>query len=352
MSRRENDNQSSINSWIPVFIMLFVCWPIGLIMLYSKNKRSTASGKEKRRGVSGTGLLLILMGILMLQGSGDAVGIFALLGGAAVFGYSRYMKARQRMYEKYKNVIGERKTVPISALSLMMNIPFDQVKRDVGRMIDEGYFGEHAYIDNRSNLFVADSRFAPEESFESAPNRQDEEQPAAEEAACAAQPEEEFPDNRIEREFEGKLNQIRMANLAVKDEKVSEKITRIEKITANIFELVSKRPEKADQIHTFMNYYLPTTLKLLDSYSLLERQSAQGENILSARRNIEKMMDQLVWAFEQQLDQMFESEARDISTDIRVLETMMARDGLSENPYVLPRRSRPEEAAARQEQEK
>ena len=80
-----------------------------------------------------------------------------------------------------------------------------------------------------------------------------------------------------------------------------------------------------------MNYYLPTTLKLLKSYSLMEKQSYQGENIQAARKKIESILDTLIHAFEQQQDRLFRSEALDVESDISVLETMMASDGLLEN---------------------
>ena len=79
-----------------------------------------------------------------------------------------------------------------------------------------------------------------------------------------------------------------------------------------------------------MNYYLPTTLKLLKSYSLMEKQSYQGETIQQSRKKIEDVLATLVHAFEQQQDKLFQSDALDVETDISVLETMMASDGLTE----------------------
>jgi len=77
-----------------------------------------------------------------------------------------------------------------------------------------------------------------------------------------------------------------------------------------------------------MNYYLPTTFKLLKSYSLMEKQSYQGENIVASRKKIEDILDSLITAFEQQQDRLFRTEALDVEADIQVLETMMAKDGL------------------------
>ncbi len=84
-----------------------------------------------------------------------------------------------------------------------------------------------------------------------------------------------------------------------------------------------------------MNYYLPTTVKLLTSYGMRERQSYQGENIIAARKNIEDILSTLVYAFEKQLDKLFAAEAIDISSDIQVLETMIAKDGLTRQAMQL-----------------
>lgn len=96
-----------------------------------------------------------------------------------------------------------------------------------------------------------------------------------------------------------------------------------------MYSFVALNPEREIEVHKFMNYYLPTTMKLLKSYSLLERQSYQGENIVASRHDIEEILGTLVHAFEKQLDQLFAADAVDISSDITVLETMIAKDGLS-----------------------
>ena len=81
-----------------------------------------------------------------------------------------------------------------------------------------------------------------------------------------------------------------------------------------------------------MNYYLPTTLKLLSSYDKLEDTGITGTNISETMLSIERMMNTIVMAFEKQLDSLYGAEALDISTDITVLENMMAREGLVDSP--------------------
>ena len=130
-------------------------------------------------------------------------------------------------------------------------------------------------------------------------------------------------------ESEATLAKLKQLNDDIADEEVSRKIDRIGMLTGDIYAFVALNPERAGEVRKFMNYYLPTTMKLLTSYSLLEKQSYQGENIVNARHDIEKILETLVHAFEKQLDQLFATDAVDISSDIQVLETMIAKDGLS-----------------------
>lgn len=126
------------------------------------------------------------------------------------------------------------------------------------------------------------------------------------------------------------VSEMRRLNDSIKDVKISAQISHLESTTAKIIDAVVEKPAKLPQIRKFMNYYLPTTLKLLKSYDMLENQSYQGENIVASRRKIESVLDMLIAAYEKQLDRLFGNDALDIATDIDVLETMMAGDGLTE----------------------
>ena len=108
-------------------------------------------------------------------------------------------------------------------------------------------------------------------------------------------------------------------------------IDRLEDLSAKIFAQVKSDPSKLPQIRKFMDYYLPTTLKLLNAYDRMGAQGVSGENIDNTMQRVESMMSTIVAAFEKQLDMLFGSEAMDISTDITVLENMMKREGLSED---------------------
>lgn len=127
------------------------------------------------------------------------------------------------------------------------------------------------------------------------------------------------------------LRKLRAANDAIPDEALSEDIDRMERASADIFRYIADHPEKAPQIRKFMNYYLPTTLKLLGSYERLSRQSVKGENITSTMFNIAGMMHTVADAFEKQLDSLFTDEAMDISADITVFESMLEQEGFVED---------------------
>ena len=122
--------------------------------------------------------------------------------------------------------------------------------------------------------------------------------------------------------------EIRRLNDDIDDAAVSAQIERIEKATAGILRTIDARPERAPEARRFMNYYLPTTMKMLESYRLMEDQSYQGENIRESRRSIEAVLEKLATAAERQQDRLYRAEAMDVETDIEVLETMMRADGL------------------------
>ena len=115
----------------------------------------------------------------------------------------------------------------------------------------------------------------------------------------------------------------------IEDEKISADIRRLEVVSQKIFDQVKADPSKLSQIRKFMDYYLPTTLKLLNAYDRMAATGVSGENIDTTKQRVERMMGTIVTAFEKQLDSLFGADALDISTDITVLETMMAREGLT-----------------------
>lgn len=160
----------------------------------------------------------------------------------------------------------------------------------------------------------------PEPVVESEPEPEPEPEPAAEPKIEA-----------LMRERDLAIGEMRRLNDAIEDAHISEQIDKLESLTAKIIDHVLQSPDKQPQIRKFLNYYLPTTIKLLNAYDRMGSAGVSGENIDGTMKKIEDMLQTIIIAFEQQLDSLFQGEAMDISADISVLETLLAGEGLSGN---------------------
>ena len=127
------------------------------------------------------------------------------------------------------------------------------------------------------------------------------------------------------------IAQIRKCNDAIPGKEISEKISRMELIVQRIFQRVDTNPEVVPDLKKMMDYYLPMTVKLLNAYAEMDSQPVQGETMISSKREIEATLDTLNLAFEKLLDDLFEDTAMDISSDISVLQTLLAQEGLTED---------------------
>ena len=213
-------------------------------------------------------------------------------------------------YRSYLAMIGQKRSISISSLASATGSPVSRIWDDLEDMLDDGFFPA-GFLDRGSGRLVISG-----DGLEDAPDASAGKN-AAEETAPAAE--------------DAVLAEIRAVSGAVDNPRLSAQIDRIGDITAKILEYQRSRPEKAPQLHSFLSYYLPTTLKILRAYSQLEDQEVCGENITSAMGRIEGMMDKVVEGFEKQLDQLFQGDAMDITTDVEVLERMLAKDGLSDH---------------------
>ena len=127
------------------------------------------------------------------------------------------------------------------------------------------------------------------------------------------------------------VRRIKAANDAIPGEVISAKISRMELLVDRIFDRVEQNPDSVNDMRRMMDYYLPTTMKLLEAYEELDAQPVQGENIISSKKEIEDTIDTLNLAFEKLLDSLFQDTAWDVSSDISVLHTMLAQEGLTED---------------------
>ena len=136
-------------------------------------------------------------------------------------------------------------------------------------------------------------------------------------------------------ECDAYIQKIHQCNEDLPGEEISNKLNRLELVVTRILDEAKKRPGEVPQLRKFMDYYMPTTWKLLDAYRTFEREPIQSENIQKTKREIEQSLDTINSAFEKLLDDLFQTTAWDISSDISVLETMLAQEGLTGNNLEL-----------------
>ena len=261
-----------------------------------------------------------LASVAMLAGSGWMLG-----SGVGT------MKTVSR-FRAYKKLLGQKTQCALDKLARAVgkDVPF--VRRDVQKMIGRGYFLEGHLDHEQKHLIISDDTYR---QFEQARLQLEAAQKQrAAEAANALDP-------RIKEVLDkgsAFIAQIRKCNDDIPGEIVSEKIDNIELLVRKIFDRARSNPEIIPDLKKLMDYYLPMTVKLLTAYADMDAQPVQGENIQNSKREIEATLDTLDQAFRKLLDELYQETAMDISSDISVLNAMLAREGLTEDELTKMRK--------------
>lgn len=326
--------------------------------LYGKTSGHTASGVLK---IVGGGLLscvtlaltIVLMGsnlwygwplitpevVVMLLGFGGSAGL--LCSGIRTL-------SRLGRFKTYRKMLGQKTHIALEKLSRAVGKSVDFVRREVRWMTRRGLFLEGHLDNEQTELITSDetfrhyeqSRLQMEErkrleAAEKAQNAAMAKQ-AAKQKNAPAKPEPEAParDPRVQEVLDkgnAFIAEIRRCNDAIPGEEISGKIDRMETIVRRIFQRAEEHPEIVPDLKKLMDYYLPMTVKLLNAYADMDAQPAQGETIQNSKREIEDVLDTLNAAFEKLLDELFKDTAMDVSSDISVLTTLLAQEGLTED---------------------
>ena len=292
----------------------------------------TDSGRKKARKKAGGGTGLVVGGSVLAAIFGLAVFVLGVIGavenvaemvipigiclpflaggiGMIASGISK--NRRSERYLNYLAYIGANREVDLAPMAASFGTSVGKLCKDLRRMLARGILPT-GYLD------LAEGKlYLTEMGYHAQPRRE------------APPVQEETPQQAAARE-DDILREIRQVNDEIPDEVMSAKIDRIEEITGKILAYQKAHPNKESQLRTFLNYYLPTTLKILRAYAQLDAQGIEGENISAAKKRIEDMMDQVVSGFEKQLDKLFQDDAMDITSDVEVLENMLKKDGLSD----------------------
>ncbi|SHO50590.1 5-bromo-4-chloroindolyl phosphate hydrolysis family protein [Anaerocolumna xylanovorans] len=293
------------------------------------------------------------IGAFVLAMIGQLTGRWGLFGSIAIgllpfFGVSCCMAARggsiRKRLQRFRRYIGlfqGRTYYSIKELAAGIGQSHKYVLKDLRRMISIGMFPEgrideqetclmlnresySQYLELQKNIRIQAAGGAVKEI-----KKENQEAPKASADAEANQ--------QVRKAIEAGricIQQIREANEAIPGEEISRKLDRLEDVIGKIFNYIEQHPDQLEDIQKFMEYYLPTTLKLVNAYREFEKQSIQGENITAAKKEIEETLDTINLAFENLLDSLFVDVAMDVSSDISVLETLLAQEGLTQKDFV------------------
>ena len=125
------------------------------------------------------------------------------------------------------------------------------------------------------------------------------------------------------------LSEMGRLYMSIKDPAIRVKINELMRVTDKITQDAIADPSDIPQIKKFMNYYLPTTIKLLNAYDRMSSQGIEGENLDKTMKSIDTMLDDAILAYKKMLDSLFANQALDIETEIDVMNTMLIREGLT-----------------------
>ncbi|WP_297634965.1 5-bromo-4-chloroindolyl phosphate hydrolysis family protein [uncultured Clostridium sp.] len=254
--------------------------------------------------------------------------LLAFLGGSALF-LARGVTLRSRLtrFKKYIKLMNNKSYILISDLANLSGLKEKFLIKDLKKMSNSGMFLEAHIDEEKTHFMLSDDVYR---DYINLKKQQMNDKVEEEEEKVNVEDEEEKSTIEIGRDYIEQINSIR-AKLYKTD--LTNKLERLVNIANQIINYVEKNPKKIKDINKFVIHYLPITIKLINSYSELDKQEIQSDNIKNAKNEIENSIDTINIAFERLLDELFEETAMDISSDISVLETLFKQEGLGEKDF-------------------
>ena len=317
-------------------------------MLPAKASKSYKGITYMAVGYSFMGIFGVMSAVFMsLSGVWGGFGIPAvvmlgLTGGFLGMGvHGSRLNARVKRQKQYLQIMGERDTCQLEELAAGTGKSKKYVTRDLKNMIQDQMFRGGAYLDAQETCLMTSQnayrqyqdtmkQYEQRKAEEARLEAQSEYQKKEREKASASYSKEV---QEILKDGQDFIAHIHECNDAIPDEVMSDKLYRLETVVTRIFDRVAKNPESAPDLHKMMSYYLPITRKLVDAYRDMDAQPVGGQNIRKTKKEIEDSLDTINTAFENLLDSFFQDTAWDIASDISVLHTMMAQDGLMKKDF-------------------
>lgn len=310
-----------------------------LPVLYTKNPPGQVAGPLMTvggfamTGIFGLTTLLCGIGTIATAQPEGAVatalmGIFT--GASLAVGITgNNMRKFVKRFKYYVRYLGQKTYCSIEELAHSLGKSESYVKKDLRKMISKEMFLQGHLDRQETCLIVSDDMYKQYVEVQKQADLRKQEEILHQQKVSAV-PEES---RRILEEGREYIAYISRCNAEIPDALMTEKLNRLELIITRIFREVENNPSIAEDLRKFMNYYLPTTRTLVDAYRDMEKETFQGENIENTKKEIEDTIDTINEAFENLLNSFFKERAMDISSDISVLHTMLAQDGLKKGAF-------------------
>ncbi len=291
--------------------------------LYDRSAMKKVVSIFAAAGGYSTGLLFFMIFlILSMTGQWALVGMIfpAILFGFGVWGTVNLIKLTR--FDKYVKTLSGKTYAEIKKLAAAVGKTEKATVKDLKRMIGSGLFLQGHIDEEETCLITSDATYEQYLSTKRSLEDRQAEKEKEEEGLTEAQKE-------IFRAGEDYIREIQRCNDEIPGEEISAKIDRMKHSVEMILSRAKKQPNLTEDLRRLMNYYLPTTVKLLNAYADLDRQGKTSENIDKSKKEIEETIDTLNDAFDKLFDDMFEDTSLDISTDAEVMKTLLKQEGLT-----------------------
>ncbi|MDO4292470.1 MAG: 5-bromo-4-chloroindolyl phosphate hydrolysis family protein [Eubacteriales bacterium] len=289
-------------------VLLTVFGAIGLFFWGLALVVTAAAGAVTQTPVAGGllfyGLLTALSGYMVGKGCG--------------------LRSRIRRAQRYAALAGQNRYLRLKELADQTGQPAGKLIRDIRSMIRSRVFVQ-AHMDEENGFFILDDETWRDYLEELGERRR--------ESAGKTESAEASAEEKIEREGRAYMDRLRRLNDEIPGEVISDKLSRLDYLLGRIFAALREHPENCPQMRRFMEYYLPTTVKLVEAYAEFDRAGVQGEHVRAARAEIEKTMDTINGAFSKLLDDMYQDAAFEAAADAKVLKTVLAQDGFGQSAF-------------------
>lgn len=288
-------------------------------------------------GGIGTGVTTILSAVFLGMGIGFGGGFWIVFGfmlwllanSVALLNGGIRLSRRLKRARRYVELAGRNNYINVEDIALHTGQTKKAVLKDVKKMLAKGYFPQ-GHLDAQESCLMLDNKIYDEYlSLEKQRKAQEREQTKRAKPEPAPRPETVSELDAMIASGQDCIRRLRDMNDNIAGEDISAKLFRLENLLKEIFDRLKEQPEQMPKMQKFMDYYLPTTLKLVKAYEQFDAMSIQGQDILEAKAEIEKTLDTINSAFGELLNKMFRETAFDVTTDAQVLQTMLAKEGLT-----------------------